>query len=258
MSETTGAATSPRIFDANVMVGPTPLRGGQGDAESLLATMQVYGISEALVAHTYAWRHDAATGNSLLAKELAQHPLLQPCWVVVPWACSELPEPDDFLAQAREEGVLSFRLYPSDHGYDVLGHDAGRMIELLKGYGGPILIDAEQASWPTIEQLAERHPDLPLVVTCIGYRTLRAVAGALERHERLHVDLSYLGSHAGLEWLASRFGSSRILFGSGFPHRDPADAVTRLMWSELDDADVSAIAGDNLRRLLGRSGAPDV
>jgi predicted TIM-barrel fold metal-dependent hydrolase len=67
----------------------------------------------------------------------------------------------------------------------------------------------------------------------------------------VHLDLSYLGSHLGLEWLVDRFGAGRLLFGTGAPVRDPADAVTRLLWSELPDADVAAIGAGNLSRLIG-------
>jgi hypothetical protein len=45
-----------------------------------------------------------------------------------------------------------------------------------------------------------------------------------------------------------------MLFGTGTPRRDPADAVTRLLWSELDDQAVRAIGSDNLRGLLGMPG----
>lgn len=256
MSEPTGVPSLPRIYDVNAMVGPTPI-GPECDCLALLATMRKYGISQALVAHSYAWRHDPAVGNSLLVKELAQYPDLHPCWVVDPWVWEPFQPPEDFVAQTREARVSAFRIYPDDHGYDFLGHDADHMIGHLEAFGAPVLVDAGQASWLAIEEVARRHPALALVVTQTGYRTLRAVAGALERHPGVYVDLSYLGSHAGLEWLVTRFGASRILFGSGFPHRDPADAITRLWWSELADDDVAAIAGDTLRRLLDRSGADD-
>ena len=242
------------LFDANAMVGPLAARGGRWQPERLLATMRMFGVTEALVAHTYAWRHDPAVGNEQLVKELADHDELYPCWVVAPSSCGELPPPGQLLAQADAVGVVAFRMYPHDHGYDPLGHDADALMDRLEDHGAPVLIDADQAGWSSIEELAGRHPSLALLITHTGYRTLRALAGALERHEFLHVDLSYLGSHTGLEWLVARFGASRFVFGTGFPHRDPADAVARLMWSELDDGDVDAIAGGNLRRLLGRSG----
>jgi predicted TIM-barrel fold metal-dependent hydrolase len=256
VSDPNGGAFEAPIHDVNAMVGPIPTGPGSNCAE-LVATMRKFRIGRALVAHSYAWRHDPAIGNSLVIKELAQYRELRPCWVVDPWIMQQPLASEDFFAQVREAHVLAFRVYPDDHGFDLLGHDAGRMLGDLEAFGKPVLVDAAQASWSEVEEVARRHPALPLVVTQTGYRTLRAIAGALERHPEVYVDLSYLGSHAGLEWLVSNFGASRILFGSGFPHRDPADAITRLWWSELADKDVADIAGGTLRRLLERSGARD-
>jgi len=88
------------------------------------------------------------------------------------------------------------------------------------------------------------------VVGEVGYRSLRAIAGVLTRCDNVRLDLSHLASHCGLEWLVERFGAGRFLFGSGWPLRDPAEAVTRLLWSELDDAAVSQIGSGNARELF--------
>jgi predicted TIM-barrel fold metal-dependent hydrolase len=41
------------------------------------------------------------------------------------------------------------------------------------------------------------------------------------------------------------------LFGTAYPDHDPAEAVTRLLWSELDDDAVTAIGSENAEKLLG-------
>jgi predicted TIM-barrel fold metal-dependent hydrolase len=55
-----------------------------------------------------------------------------------------------------------------------------------------------------------------------------------------------------MEWLCDRFGPQRLVFGTGAPRRDPAEAVTRLFWSDVDDAAVARIGHQNLDALLAR------
>jgi predicted TIM-barrel fold metal-dependent hydrolase len=72
----------------------------------------------------------------------------------------------------------------------------------------------------------------------------------LERRPNVYLDLSDLSTHEGLEWLCARFGPDRLVFGTGAPRRDAAEAVTRLLWSDLDDAAVARIGHQNLDALL--------
>ncbi|HEY8373637.1 MAG TPA: amidohydrolase family protein [Pseudonocardiaceae bacterium] len=239
------------LFDVNALLGRLPVDDvGDGSVAELIHRMDRLGVGRAVVAHTVAWRHDPPTGNRLLLREIADQPRLLPCWVVLPDTCGELGGVDQFLTEARQHGVVALRAYPADHGYRLAGRDLAPLLAGAAELALPLLVDAEQTSWAEVEQVAERHPTLPVVVCRTGYRALRELAGVLARTDNVRVDLSYLGSHLGLEWLVEHFGPDRLLFGTGTPVRDPADAVTRLLWSELDDAQVAQIGAGNLHRML--------
>jgi predicted TIM-barrel fold metal-dependent hydrolase len=240
------------LYDCNTLLGRLPNADvGDGSVAALIKEMDRVGVGKAVVAHTAAWRHDPATGNARLIAELAGEPRLRPAWVALPDTCGELPAPVQFVLAARRHGVVAVRLYPADHGYTVTGLDCAALLDALAAARLPVLIDADQAPYGDIEAIAAARPQLPVVVCQTGYRALRRLAGVLSRTHNVHVDLSYLGSHLGLEWLVERCGVDRLLFGTGMPVRDPADAVTRLLWSELPDADVAAVGADNLHRLTG-------
>lgn len=241
-----------RLYDCNALLGRLPnLEAGEGTAAGLRKAMDRVGIEAAVVGHTVAWRHDPTTGNEALLAELAGEPRLRPAWVGLPDTCGEVPPPAEFVATARRHGVVAVRLYPADHGYRLGGPDCAPLLDALAAARLPLLIDADQAPYPEIEAVAAARPDLPVVVCQTGYRALRTLAGVLARASNVHIDLSYLGTHLGLEWLVERFGAQRLLFGTAAPMRDPADAVTRLLWSELPDAEVAAIGGGNWSRLVG-------
>ncbi|HZC27187.1 MAG TPA: amidohydrolase family protein [Actinopolymorphaceae bacterium] len=239
------------LFDANVLLGPVATDQGADDAPALLAQLDRLRIGSALVTHSHAWRHHPARGNDLVIAETTHQPRLRPCWVILPDTCSEVAPPGDFLRAAAGAYVAAFRACPADHGYDLLGPDMDKLLAGLEGTARrPLLVDLDQVSWSAIDALAGRHPTLPVVVTQTGYRTVRPMAGVLDRRPHVYVDLAYLGTHQVLEWLVARFGERRVLFGTGFPHRDPADAVTRLLWSDLDEQAVAAVGGGTLRALI--------
>ncbi|MCG5220815.1 amidohydrolase family protein [Streptosporangium sp. KLBMP 9127] len=241
----------PVLVDADAMLGRHPRRAvGDGGVTAALLRMDRFGISEALVGHTMSWLHDPATGNRRLLELLAGQPRLSPCWVMLPDTCGEIGTPAAFVDAALASGVRAVRAYPADHGYDLGGADAAPVLDAVTEAGLPLLLDAAQISWPAVEAIATARPRLTIVVGEVGYRTLRQVAGVLARTDNVHLGLANLSSHCGLEWLAGRFGARRLVFGTGAPARDPAEAVTRLLWADLDDGTVAAIGAGNLRNLL--------
>jgi predicted TIM-barrel fold metal-dependent hydrolase len=104
-----------------------------------------------------------------------------------------------------------------------------------------------------LENVAAAHPDLWLIVSDVGYREMRRLCGVLDRQDRMVLCTANLSGHLALEYLVERFGAHRVVFGTGHPVRDPGEAVTRLLWSELSDDDVRAVGGDTMRRLLASS-----
>ncbi|MFG1688849.1 amidohydrolase family protein [Nonomuraea sp. NPDC049269] len=239
------------LIDADAMLGRYPRRdAGPGTVTGALAGMDRFGIAEAVVSHTLSWLHDPGTGNRELLGLVAAEPRLHPCWVMLPDTCGETGTPAQFVAAALDGGVRAVRAYPGDHGYDLAGRDAAPMLGAIAEAGLPLLVDAPQIGWPAVESIAAAHPGLPIVVGSLGYRLLRQAAGVLSRTGNVYLGLANLSSHRGLEWLVERYGAHRLVFGTGAPLRDPAEAVTRLLWAELDDDAVATIGSGTLLGLL--------
>lgn len=241
-----------KLTDVSMALGRHPRAAiGSVSAKELLATMDGFGIATAVVSSLASRWHHPDTGNRELLTAISGADRLLPCWTVLPDTCGEIAAAAGFVAEAVESGVVAARAFPADHRYDLDGPDLDDLHATLAGAGMPLLVEVSQTSWPAVETVATRHPELAIVVGDVGYRTLRTIAGVLGRCPNVRLDLSYLSSHCGLEWLAGRFGADRLLLGSGWPLRDPAEAVTRLLWSELDDQAVELIGGGNAAKLFG-------
>lgn len=257
MIENSGAATYPQLLDIDARIGRHPQKDvGEGSAAELVEELSWAGIQQAIVSHAASWLHDPALGNRWIVDATSDHPGLHPSWVVLPDICGEVEAPLDFVRSAERGGVVAARAYPLDHGYDLSGPDMAPLWDVLADARMPLLIDAGQADWRSVEAVAAPRPSLTVVVCKPGYRTLRRIAGVLGRVPNVHVGLGGLATHCGLEWLVASHGSSRILFGSGMPDHDPGEAVTRLLLSELAVEDIAAIGQRNAIGLIGeRTGA---
>lgn len=243
-----------KLLDVAASLGRHPAHDvGDGTPAALLAELDRYGIAEAVVTHSLATHHDPAAGNTRLLAEVADQPRLHASWTVLPPTCGEMPDGADLVAQARANGVALLTARPASHGFDLTGPDLAPLLDAAAGHELPVLVETKETGWPELELLAATHPALWLIVSDVGYRELRRLCGLLERHPRLLVCTANLSGHLTLEFLVERFGAHRLVFGTGHPVRDPAEAVVRLLWSELDDAAVREIGGGTMRRLLART-----
>jgi predicted TIM-barrel fold metal-dependent hydrolase len=248
------------LWDVNCLLGRWPSAALLfHDVSGLLARMDQLGITRAAVSHTDCLHYDPAVGNAELMQLLVQadpavRARLWPVWVLLPPVTGEQGTAAELAAAMDQHHVRLARLYPRDHNYSLSSLEAAELLGLLAERRTLTLLDLEQSSWEELDRLAAAYPALPLIICNVGYRGLRRFAGVLARRPNVHIDLSYLGSHQGLEWLVDRIGPGQLLFGTGAPLIDGGGSVTRLLLSSLPEADRAAIAHGNLQRLLAAAG----
>jgi aminocarboxymuconate-semialdehyde decarboxylase len=96
----------------------------------------------------------------------------------------------------------------------------------------------------------DRHPNLRVVDPRLGEapaRLARRLGG--DRLRRLYADTAHLGRRT-LRAAAHAPGTRQLVYGSDYPHRDPA-AGLGLVGDELDGADRERVMGANAAALLG-------
>ena len=243
---------STRLVDVNAAIGPWPHGNApELDARSLVTQLDRFGIEQALVHHSTAWLYDPATGNERLLRELEDAPRLFPCFVLGPLETGEFGESDDLHGALAAAGVRAVRVYPRDHNWTLAGAESELLFRTVAESRLPVFVDLVQTDWQSVSELLTREAELRLIVCSVGYRELRAILPLLERHANLACDLSYFAAHHGVEVIVRRYGSDRLVFGTGMPVCEPAGPVACLAWADLDDASRTAIGVENAERLLG-------
>ena len=241
------------VFDANCAVGPWPTDKPRYETVvGLLAEMERLGIQRALVSHTLSRTYDPVQGNRILMQEIAGQESLLPCWTLLPPACGEMGSPGELMEEMAQAGVRAVRLYPREHSYSLAEWQCGELFEALAERHYLVLLDLAQGSWEEIERICNTYPDLALLVTWVGYRQLRPLFALLRRNDNLYCDLSNLSTYLGIEEILDRFGSERLVFGTGLPIADPGGPIARLSYTDAPPAALDAIAHGNLGRLLDR------
>ena len=257
-------------FDACCTVGRhlTLQEGGLHTAEHLLDEMDHYGIPEALVLDSLSRENHPADGNRRILDVAALSPRLHPVWsALAVHGQDEQAEPGTFLEQMREHRIGALYLFPRQYRFSLEDWCVGPLLEPLAEARVPVFINHnevggagtgwDETDWDDVVALCRRWPDLPVVVS--EYRIRRAqrmIYRALDLCPNLHVELSGLWLHRAIEYITEHWGAERLLFGSDWPRLGQHLTLATLTTAEISDGDKRAIAGDNLRRLIGWCGPP--
>lgn len=241
-------------FDARVVTGAHPASLlPPTDPDAIVAHLDRFALSGALVSAMASWLHDPIGGNaeaSAVAHALADRGVFA-CWTAVPTTPGELDSLTALVDRALDDGVAAFRIHPATHGFSpALLEDLYVALEVNRL---PLCVDAADITWPDLTTIAARHPDLPIVVGSVGYRKLRDLWAALAANPNVYVDLVDFAAHQGVEWLAANGLADRLVFATGLGVRDPGEGIVRLAWSGLDDATVRQVGTQNAGRLFRRT-----
>jgi predicted TIM-barrel fold metal-dependent hydrolase len=248
------------FFDCGIMLGPweqaTP--GSPQNAAELTSLLQRCGIGEALVYSSLATLYNPPLGNEELLGEIAGHPGLHPCWVLIPDQTEEMPPAEQVVERMMQAGVRAARVFPLGFHVSLAEWSVGPLFRLLAAHRIPLFLDwghrnwsQELINWDELRDLCAGYPDLPIILVRPSLSSDRRLFPLMARFPNLYIENSYYVVHRGIELICRRFGAERVLFGTGLPQRAPGPAITALSYSGVSRREKELVAGDNLRRLLG-------
>jgi hypothetical protein len=279
------------LIDANAYLGSWPFRLlRHRTAEELAHLLEESGIEQALVSSLDAvFREDCHSCNIELLQALAggrgkparsQAGKLLPLAVTNPTYAGWQAELESLISEAGEPadparaGIAGIRLHPSYHGYDVCGDECAQVVEWACEHGLPVFIAVR------LQDERQHHPACQVAAVPVGgiLRLCQRVKGASivacmvrlgeaeklladesARRATLMCDLSGIQGPAGcIDKLVGKFGSGRLLFGTGVPLQYPLPAVKKLEFARISEAQRREIGSENWLRLSSAAAAEKV
>lgn len=243
------------FFDSNVFIGKhrNPYTASPFSAEDAVALLGArQNISGMLVFHSAAVMYDALQGNHQLVEETKERVGLHRVWVALPDVGGEEDGAARFVAQMHEHFIAAVKIFPRTHNFTLTNHSLDPLLSLLNEKALPLFSDQEEISWEEIQYILKSFPGLPFVLTNVGYRLGRYIDPLMRKHRTFHLEIARLQAHRALEVLCGRFGSERLLYGSGLPIFSPEPAMMMVESARISSPDKQNIAETNLRRILQR------
>jgi len=242
-----------RFFDANCIVGTRPSRhpATPSTLSQYLVDYEYYDLHAGLVRHAIAVHYAPDHGNRRLMAEIAGHPRLVPCWVVMPHHTYEIAPAEDLVAEMLSLNVRAAVMYPKSMGFGTSDDICGPLLSALQEARIPVLFDVTELDIAGAVALCGRYPELPVVLCDVSWGSDRQINALFGKVPNLHLDTWAFQGHRAYERFCELFGSERLLFSTGLPERSPGAARMMAVYEQIDEEARRNIAGGNLLRLLG-------
>ncbi len=262
------------FFDSNAALGRPVWRppGAPYDREGLLRELDRCRITRALVYHADGRLLDPRAANRRVLSEapaVDRRLVAAAVWSPAPYQPGRDPARE--LDELLMAGVRAFRIFPLLHGLQLSDPELRAFLEALEERALPLWVDFDQfwynfsqlgqheqraIDFGLVDRLAVEYPRLPLVLVGAFHNHLTQLFKLFDRRENLRVETSLFQGNGMIRYVCRRWGSSRLLFGTGLPFTAPGAARAALMYAEIEEAERKSIAAANLELLLGMPPTP--
>ncbi|MCX6389074.1 MAG: amidohydrolase family protein [Solirubrobacterales bacterium] len=231
--------------------------------EMTLAAMDDAGIEMATLSAWNSPRHGEMISNDEVAAWVEAHPER-----FVGLASVDLDRPMEAVRElrhrVRDQGFKGLRMLPwlwdappTDRRYYPLFAECvelGVPFCTQVGHAGPLMPSEPGRPIPYIDQIAIDFPELVIVGGHIGYPWTEEMVAVARKHENVYIDTSaWTAERMPLElvnYMKSRGGRQKVLFGSNSPMILPAKALEAVDALELDDETRGLFLGGNAERIF--------
>ncbi len=239
------------IIDAHAHIGKFnswPL--AKAKPAQLVQILRQEGIDYALTSSALAICYDCPAGNAELLAAAAEYE------EIVPLLCVNPRRRDEALAELatwQQRGFVGLKLHPTAHEYSLTLPAAEAVLDFAEEAGMPVLThsseDDARCGPAAIRAVAERHPELVLIVGHACLFSSREAVEVAEEHPNVYLELSVNYEAAKLEDTIERLGCDRLLFGSDVPLHNPSVMLQRIRVVGLPKPDEDKILYENVQRL---------
>ncbi|HOJ12081.1 MAG TPA: amidohydrolase family protein [Clostridiales bacterium] len=243
-----------KIIDINTMIGPWPSRLHRfNDEVSLIKEMDSYRITSAITYSSIALNNPKEGNKHIKDIAEASNDRIKACYILDSnIGSSEIPDASELMKQLKEEKPSAVKLYPNRNKYYLDSFYCGELLEVLDVLNMPVIIDSDQiTSFKDLPQLAKSYSNIKFIILRYGFRESRTVIPLVKKLDNVYFDISVMVDTGLIEEIVNKYGSDKLLFGSGLPFYVPAGSLGMVIYARLKNSDKEKIFTGNWEYVEG-------
>jgi predicted TIM-barrel fold metal-dependent hydrolase len=235
---------------------PAEFNGKPYGKAGVLATADEAGI-DVCVVFPGGVPADPTAANAHLLKEVKGESRILPGCLINP---TMGPDARDDLKRCVDAGARTVKLMAASHRYRIDSPCVDPIMELARSFGVPATIhsgsELSGCSPEYIGNLAQRHPDVTIIMDHMGYREWvgLAVQAAVE-NPRIYLGTTLIAAAEPISVKnvarGGRIGADRIVFGSNSPSGVAVHGVNGIRNIGFTAEEEAFILGENFKRIYG-------
>ena len=177
--------------------------------------------------------------------------------VPIAWVTPADPGVLDEIRLRIDQGFRAIKLHPLFDAYSADDEIVDPVIDLAGALGVPVFIHSGHPPYSLpwqIGWLAERHPDVPIVLLHMGHAHGVYVDAALKvarRYPNLYLETSGTSMSVKIREAYETVGTDRVLFGIDSPFHEPSVEIEKTRATFLPEDALRCIYHDNTAKLMG-------
>jgi predicted TIM-barrel fold metal-dependent hydrolase len=190
-------------------------------------------------------------GNEILIKEIGNKEKFYGIITLLPFQTDEIKK--ICFKELKKKKIVGFNFFPKRHNYILNKTTFGDFLFELENKNFPVFLDIYSCDYNDVYSILNDFPDLTCILCNLGiWNTDRFTWPLLEKYPNVYLESSLLSlQEGGIEETVKKYGSKRIVFGSGFPERYFEASILQITHSEIEKKDKENIAYKNIERIIG-------
>ena len=157
----------------------------------------------------------------------------------------------------RDEGFAGVKMQPLFDAFTADSPAVDPIMDIARAYGKPVFIHCGHPPFSLpwqIGLLAERHPDVPMVMIHMGHGHGVYIQGSIDmarKYGNLWLEASGMPMGCQIKNACETVGFHRVMFGIDSPFHHPTVEIQRVLSCGLSDAGLENVFYNNAARFMG-------
>ncbi|NMB96801.1 MAG: amidohydrolase family protein [Clostridiaceae bacterium] len=241
-----------KITDINTMIGPWPSCSIMfTEYEDLLKEMDNYRISTAVAFSSLALSNPMEGNKHIKSISDKSAGRIKPCYILDSnLDSSEMPPAEVLFEELKKDRPGAVKLYPKRNNFILDSFYCGELLDILDQLAMPVIFDSDEVPpFAELPKLAKQYPNIKFIILRHGFRESRILIPLIKKLNNVYFDTSIIIDTGLIEEIVSKYGSDKLLYGSGMPFYVPAGSLALILYARIPDSEKEKIFHGNWENL---------